>query len=313
MARGRFTTKKEFALTEEEQQRVTEIANEVKALKADKKGKGKGAKKTQGDTGFTEQFSGPLGSGNGYRLNVKNIGETMTNEQLKALFEPFGTVVASNVKTYNDGTGCGFGYVILPGEEDAKAAIAAMNGKEVGGKALYVAPAERRAAPAEGKGGKAALDGGKGKGKGGKSKGKGYDPYQQAAAASQMALYQQQLAYAQAQQYFLSLQLAAAYNYQQQQQLQAGRAMGGQQGFPQMPQGLMAPSQEYEGSIKSLYHNRHGFIVCAETFQKYGRDVYFDKNTLPAGAKIADRLKFTLELNEKGHPRVKEATMASMK
>jgi len=49
--------------------------------------------------------------------------------------------------------------------------------------------------------------------------------------------------------------------------------------------------------------------VCAETFKKFGRDVYFDKTTLPAGAKIADRLRFTVELNEKGHPRVASASL----
>lgn len=277
----------------------------AKAEKGEKKGKGKGKGKGQ----VLEQFNGPLGSGTGYRLNVKNLGLDMTNEQLGALFEPFGKVLAAHVKTYNDGTSRGFGYVILPGEEEANLAIKEVNGKEVGGDrpggtALYVAPAERRATPAEAL--PVDVSKGKGKGKGGKAgKGKGKDHQ---AAMNQNYMYQQQIAYAQAQQYFLSLQLAAAYNFQQQQLQQSG-GKGAQAGAAQMPYGMMGSSTEYEGSIKSLYPNRHGFIVCAETFKKYGRDVYFDKTTLPEGAKIADRLRFTVTLNEKSHPRVVSAKL----
>merc|ERR1712187_578424 len=53
-----------------------------------KSGEGKAsAPKGKGEVGKSKGvWSGPMGSGNGFRLNVKNMGESMTEEQLKELF-----------------------------------------------------------------------------------------------------------------------------------------------------------------------------------------------------------------------------------
>merc|ERR1712113_1256622 len=102
-----------------------------------------------------------MGTGSGgYRLNVKNLSnETTTKEQLIELFKPFGTVSAAEVKEREDGGSRGYGYVILANEEEATKAMAEMNGKTIGGKALNVAPAERRATDADAKGaGKGGFD-----------------------------------------------------------------------------------------------------------------------------------------------------------
>ncbi|CAK0878338.1 unnamed protein product [Prorocentrum cordatum] len=64
---------------------------------------------------------------------------------------------------------------------------------------------------------------------------------------------------------------------------------------------------EYVGRLKSISTRRgstsFGFIACEETRALYGRDVYVMLDQLPQGAKVADTLRFTVELSAKGHPR----------
>lgn len=223
------------------------------------KGKGKDAK------GTTTSGSGPYGGGSGYRLNVKNLAKEVTEVELKALFEPFGTVSIAQVKKDDDGASRGFGFVVMSTEDEGKKAIAEMNDKEMNGKKLAVGAAERREGTEEM---------GKGKGKGGK----GMDLQMQ-----QQQMYMQQMAYMQQYAY-----MSQYYAMAQQQQAQA--TMGG----------------EFEGSIKSVTTNRsHGFIVCAQTWSQFERDVYVDSALLPEGAGRGTRVKFTVERNEKGHPKAK--------
>lgn len=67
---------------------------------------------------------------------------------------------------------------------------------------------------------------------------------------------------------------------------------------------------EYEGSLKSISSkNGYGFICCADTYNVYKRDVYIDKELLPAGAKPTDRLRFTVVTNNKGHPKAATAQL----
>lgn len=64
------------------------------------------------------------------------------------------------------------------------------------------------------------------------------------------------------------------------------------------------PNKEFEGFIKSISErNGYGFLACPETKSVYERDVFVDLAILPQGAGINDKLKFTVALNEKGHPR----------
>lgn len=250
----------------------------------EEKGKAKDKGGEKGGKAFTPP-SGPFGSGSGFRLNVKNLPEDVDDAKLKEMFEPFGTVTAAQVKLQDNKKSRGFGFVVLSSEEEGQKAIEEMNAKETGGKTISVVPAERREAPAD------AMEV-KGKGKGGKGSQKGKAEsvlqHQQAMAAAYMQQYQQ---------YYYLQQMA----YVQQQQQQAGGGGGG-----------AAPAgQEFEGSLKSISgKNGYGFIVCQETFAIYSRDVYVDADVLPQNAKVADRLKFSVELNAKGHPRATTCRLA---
>jgi RNA recognition motif-containing protein len=72
------------------------------------------------------------------KLMVHNLSPHMTAERLDQLFSDFGTVrsvsLATDVMTGRCG---GFGHVHLY-ERDAGAALCALNGKDVGGRALRV-------------------------------------------------------------------------------------------------------------------------------------------------------------------------------
>jgi len=195
----------------------------------------------------------------------------MTEEELKKQFEPFGTVSMVEIKKNEKGESRGFGFVVLPGEKEGTAAAKEMNGKEVGGAKLSVAAAERRAPE----------DDAKGKGKG------AYDP-----AAAQAAYAQQWAAYSQ----MMAWQQYAAMQQQQSLWAKHGAAMG----------------HEYEGSLKSVSsRNGYGFIVCKETFDIFGgRDVYVEEDTLPTGAVRGSRLLFTVNGNEKGHPKAVTCRLA---
>lgn len=59
----------------------------------------------------------------------------------------------------------------------------------------------------------------------------------------------------------------------------------------------------FEGSLKSLSErNGYGFVVCEEVCSAFGRDAYLPKGAVPDGAKVLDRLRFTVVLSTKGHP-----------
>jgi hypothetical protein len=254
---------------------------EGKAKGAKKGGEGKG----KGGDGKGKSGSGPFGGGSGYRLNVKNIGKS-TEAELKALFEPFGTVTMAQVKVDDNGESRGFGFVVMSTQEEGEKAAADMNGKDIGGKELSVGAATRRDPPEE-KGGKGVVKGA------GKSKG-GLAP--QADLQAQQ-VYMQQIAYMQHAAYMQQMYMQSMY-MQQAQQYQAA----------QQP---VVPAEEYEGSLKSLSaRNSYGFIVCAQTEALYSRDVYVDESLLPEGAQRGDRLKFTFDLNERGHPKAKTCRRA---
>lgn len=78
-------------------------------------------------------------------IYVANFSTQFNNEDLRNLFTPHGEVASAEVAI--DGfteKSRGFGYVDMPNEEEAKAAIAALNQKEVNGTVLKVHEAEPR-------------------------------------------------------------------------------------------------------------------------------------------------------------------------
>jgi cold-inducible RNA-binding protein len=102
------------------------------------------------------------------RLYVGNLSYDVTNNSLEQMFAEFGDVRSAQVVTDRDtGRSKGFGFVEYSDANAARAAIAAMNGKENGGRSLTV----NEARPKEERGGGG---GGGGGGRGGNFGGRRY-------------------------------------------------------------------------------------------------------------------------------------------
>lgn len=98
------------------------------------------------------------------KLYVGNLAFQTSSEELQELFAQAGTVESASVVEDRDtGRSRGFGFVEMASKEEAEAAIAQFNGKEVHGRSLTV----NEAKPRENRGG-----GGFGGG-GGRSGGRG--------------------------------------------------------------------------------------------------------------------------------------------
>src|SRR5256884_7861663 len=98
----------------------------------------------------------------GRRLYVGNLAYTMNNSSLEQLFAAHGAVVSAEVIMDRDtGRSKGFGFVEMGSDQEAQAAIQALNGKEVEGRALTVNEARPKT---EGGGGRGGGGGGGGRG-----------------------------------------------------------------------------------------------------------------------------------------------------
>lgn len=104
------------------------------------------------------------------KLYVGNLSFDTTNQDLNELFATVGTVESANiVEDRETGRSRGFGFVEMSSKSDGEAAIAELDGKEVGGRNLKVneaKPQERRGGGGGGYGG-----GGGGRSGGGRSSG----------------------------------------------------------------------------------------------------------------------------------------------
>ncbi|PYT09994.1 MAG: RNA-binding protein [Acidobacteria bacterium] len=81
----------------------------------------------------------------GKKLYVGNLGYGISDTDLEQLFAAHGTVDSAKVITDRDtGRSKGFGFVEMSNDQEARAAIAALNGKEVEGRALTVNEARPR-------------------------------------------------------------------------------------------------------------------------------------------------------------------------
>jgi RNA recognition motif-containing protein len=102
----------------------------------------------------------------GKKLYVGNLSFDVNDSALQDLFAPFGTVASAQVITDRDsGRSKGFGFVEMGTDEEAAAAIAALNGKESQGRALKV----NEARPKTEGGGRGGFGGGGG-GRGGRDR-----------------------------------------------------------------------------------------------------------------------------------------------
>jgi len=100
----------------------------------------------------------------GKKLYVGNLSYNVDKSNLEQMFAPHGTVVSAQVITDRDsGRSKGFGFVEMGSDQEAQAAIAALNGKSLEGRNLTV----NEARPQEGRGGGGGGGGGRRPGGGG--------------------------------------------------------------------------------------------------------------------------------------------------
>ena len=78
-------------------------------------------------------------------IYVGNLSYSVTEDDLKQAFEAFGQVASvSIIKDKFSNQSKGFGFVEMPSQEEAQAAITGMNGKELKGRAMNVNEARPR-------------------------------------------------------------------------------------------------------------------------------------------------------------------------
>ena len=83
----------------------------------------------------------------GTRLYVGNLPYDTDEDSIKAFFEGGGGRQVTQVKIVTDrdtGRPRGFAFVELSSDQDAQSAIAELNGRELGGRAVTVKEAEER-------------------------------------------------------------------------------------------------------------------------------------------------------------------------
>jgi cold-inducible RNA-binding protein len=81
----------------------------------------------------------------GKKLYVGNLTYEVSDSDLSKMFEAHGTVESAQIIMDRDtGRSKGFGFVEMKTDQEAQAAIAALNGKESGGRQLTVNEARPR-------------------------------------------------------------------------------------------------------------------------------------------------------------------------
>jgi cold-inducible RNA-binding protein len=114
-------------------------------------------------------------------LYVGNLPHTTTETELRNLFEAHGAVEKVSIVTDREtGRARGFAFVEMTDSGEAEKAIAALNGSELGGRALKINEAKPKTDRPGGGGGRAFGRPGGGGGRGGRSGGGrgGRDDYQ---------------------------------------------------------------------------------------------------------------------------------------
>ena|SRR5687768_55210 len=104
----------------------------------------------------------------GKKLYVGNLSYSVDSSELEQLFGQHGTVVSAQIINDRDtGRSKGFGFVEMASDDEATAAVAALNGQQHGGRALTVNEARPREDRGGGGGGGRGGFGGGGGGRGG--------------------------------------------------------------------------------------------------------------------------------------------------
>ncbi len=80
-----------------------------------------------------------------FKLFVGGLPFSMSDQDLSDAFAQFGTVVSAKVVTDREtGRSKGFGFVEYDSEDEGKAAIDGLDGKELGGRTVHVSQARER-------------------------------------------------------------------------------------------------------------------------------------------------------------------------
>ena len=78
-------------------------------------------------------------------LYVKNLDDTITDDQLRDMFATFGTITSARVMRGDEGNvSKGFGFVCYSSAEEATRAVAEMNNKVIAGKPIAVTLHQRK-------------------------------------------------------------------------------------------------------------------------------------------------------------------------
>jgi len=80
----------------------------------------------------------------GVNLYVKNLDDSITDDQLREAFTDFGTITSAKVMRDDKQSNKGFGFVCFTSQDEATKAVTEMNGKILVSKPLYVALAQRK-------------------------------------------------------------------------------------------------------------------------------------------------------------------------
>ena len=99
----------------------------------------------------------------GSKIYVGGLPYSATEQQLSDLFSPHGSVQSARVITDKfTGQSRGFGFVEMGSDEEAKKAIAALNGTQMDGRTLTVNEAKPQEPRSGGGGGRGGFGGGGG-------------------------------------------------------------------------------------------------------------------------------------------------------
>ncbi len=79
------------------------------------------------------------------KILIRNLARTTTDSTLREMFEAYGKVqYCTLVMDKKSGVSKGFGFVEMPKQGEAKAAIKSLNGKDVDGNKIRVKKAESK-------------------------------------------------------------------------------------------------------------------------------------------------------------------------
>jgi RNA recognition motif-containing protein len=87
------------------------------------------------------------------KLLIRNLARSTTEAELRTMFEAYGTVQSCNlVLDKETGSSKGFGFVEMPRQGEAKAAVKHLNNKDVDGSKIRVKKDESKQTTGNGRG-----------------------------------------------------------------------------------------------------------------------------------------------------------------